>query len=114
MPKGYFSYVRVSTQRQGQQGTSLTEQTAAIDRYAKTWKLDIVKQFEERETAAKIGRPIFLDMIRGLKRGAAAGVIIHKIDRSARNLRDLAELGSLIDLGIEVHFANENLDPHSR
>ena len=114
MSKGYFSYVRVSTPRQGQQSTSLAEQTAAIERYSKTWKLEIVKRFEERETAAKTGRPIYLDMVRGLKRGAAAGVIIHKIDRSARNLRDWAELGSLIDLGIEVHFANESLDLNSR
>lgn len=114
MSKGYFSYVRVSTQRQGQQGTSLTEQTAAIERYAKTWNLEIVKRFEERETAAKTGRPVFLDMVKGLKKHDARGVIIHKIDRSARNLRDWAELGSLIDLGIEVHFANESLDLTSR
>jgi len=114
MSKGYFSYVRVSTQRQGQQGTSLTEQTSAIDRYAKTWNLEIINRFEERETAAKTGRPIFLDMVKALKQRRARGVIIHKIDRSARNLRDWAELGSLIDLGIEVHFANESLDLTSR
>lgn len=114
MSKGYFSYVRVSTQRQGQQGTSLTEQTSAIDRYAKTWNLEIIKRFEERETAAKTGRPIFLDMVKALKQRKARGVLIHKIDRSARNLRDWAELGSLIDLGIEVHFANESLDLTSR
>ena len=114
MSKGYFSYTRVSTQRQGQKGTSLSEQTAAIDRYANTWGLNIVKRFEERETAAKTGRPVFLDLVKQLKRGAARGVIIHKIDRSARNLRDWSELGSLIDLGIEVHFVNESLDLNSR
>ena len=41
-------------------------------------------------------------------------MIIHKIDRSARNLRDWADLGELIDRGVEVHFANESLDLHSR
>ncbi len=114
MSKGYFSYVRVSTQRQGQHGTSLTEQTDAIDRYSKTWNLQIVKAFEERETAAKTGRPVFLDMVKALKGRQAAGVLIHKIDRSARNLRDWSELGSLIDLGIEVHFVNESIDLNSR
>lgn len=114
MSHGYFSYIRVSTQRQGQQGTSLTEQTGAIDRYAKTWNLPIVKRFEERETAAKQGRPVFLEMVKALKERKARGVIIHKIDRSARNLRDWAELGSLIDLGTEVHFVNESLDLSSR
>jgi site-specific DNA recombinase len=114
MAKSYYSYVRVSTQRQGQQGTSISEQTAAIERYARTWNLPIVKSFEERETAAKVGRKVFLEMMKALRRGAAAGVIIHKIDRSARNLRDWAELGTLIDAGIEVHFANESLDLTSR
>ena len=53
-------------------------------------------------------------MLRLLRKRKAAGVIIHKIDRSARNLRDWADLGELIDQGIEVHFANEALDLHSR
>lgn len=112
--KRYFSYVRVSTQRQGQHGTSLIEQRAAIDRHAKQWNLLIVRDFEERETAAKQGRPIFLEMLKDLRSGKANGVIIHKIDRSARNLKDWADLGNLIDNGIEVHFANESLDLNSR
>ncbi len=112
--KSYFSYVRVSTQRQGQVGTSLSEQLFAIERYAQKYDLNIVRGYEERETAAKAGRPVFLDMIKQLRRGKAAGVIIHKIDRSARNLKDWADLGSLIDTGVEVHFAAESLDLNSR
>ncbi|MEQ1762143.1 MAG: recombinase family protein [Pyrinomonadaceae bacterium] len=112
--KKYFSYIRVSTQRQGQHGTSLAEQQASIERFAAGWKLPIVKRFEERETAAKQGRPVFLDMLKQLKSGQADGVIIHKIDRSARNLKDWADLGTLIDGGIEVHFASESLDLNSR
>jgi site-specific DNA recombinase len=53
-------------------------------------------------------------MLKHLRNGKAAGVIIHKIDRSARNLKDWADLGELIDQGIEVHFANESLDLQSR
>jgi site-specific DNA recombinase len=112
--KTYFSYVRVSTQRQGNSGTSLTEQQAAIDRYAHRFNLQITKQYEERETAAKQGRPVFLEMLKSLREGKAHGIVIHKIDRSARNLKDWADLGSLIDSGIEVHFANESLDLKSR
>lgn len=112
--KHYFSYTRVSTIRQGQNGTSLAEQREAIKRYADRWGLNIAKEFEERETAAKRGRPIFMQMLKGLKQGTAQGVIIHKIDRSARNLKDWADLGELMDQGIEIHFANESLDLHSR
>lgn len=112
--KGYFSYVRVSTQRQGDLGTSLAEQQAAIERYAQRFNLRIIRQYEERETAAKLGRPVFLDMLKALRTQKADGLVIHKIDRSARNLKDWADLGSLIDAGIEVHFANESLDLTSR
>lgn len=112
--KSYFSYVRVSTQRQGERGTSLAEQQAAIEHYARRFNLNITRQYEERETAAKTGRPVFLTMLKAIRRGAAGGLVIHKIDRSARNLKDWADLGSLIDAGIEVHFANESLDLKSR
>ena len=112
--KHYFSYIRVSTIRQGQNGTSLAEQREAINRYAELWNFNITKEFEERETAAKRGRPVFMQMLKALKQGGAKGVIIHKIDRSARNLKDWADLGELMDQGIEIHFANESLDLHSR
>ncbi|MGI8467315.1 MAG: recombinase family protein [Pyrinomonadaceae bacterium] len=110
----YFSYIRVSTQRQGQTGTSLSEQQSAIERYAQKFNLSIVKRFEEKETAAKQGRPAFLEMLKTLRQGKADGVIIHKIDRSARNLKDWADLGTLIDSGVDVHFASESLDLNSR
>ena len=112
--KGYFSYIRVSTVRQGQTGTSLAEQRAAIERYASRWSLSVIREFEEKETAAKLGRPVFAEMLKALRQSRARGVIMHKIDRSARNLKDWAELGELIDRGIEVHFANESLDLYSR
>ncbi len=114
MDKQYFSYIRVSTLRQGERGVSLLEQQDAIVRYARAQNLTIVRSFEEMVTAAKQGRPVFNQMLRLLKRGEACGVIIHKIDRGARNLKDWADLGELIDAGVEVHFANESLDLNTR
>src|SRR5215467_13369522 len=112
--KKFFGYIRVSTAKQGEQGVSLQEQKSAIERYSQRNDLEIAGWFEERETAAKRGRPVFNQMLKLLKHGKAGGVIIHKIDRSARNLKDWADLGELIDQGIEVHFANESLDLNSR
>src|SRR5580704_15450209 len=110
----FFGYIRVSTARQGEHGVSLQEQREAITRHAQRSSLDVVQWFEEQETAARRGRPVFGRMLRELRKGCARGVIIHKIDRSARNLKDWADLGELIDQGIEVQFANESLDLHSR
>jgi len=112
--KTFFGYVRVSTAKQGEKGVSLQEQRDAIERYAQRNGLKFSQWFEERETAAKRGRPIFNKMLKLLKNGKVNGVIIHKIDRSARNLKDWADLGDIIDQGIEVHFVNEGLDLHSR
>ena len=109
-----FAYVRVSTTRQGEKGVSLAEQSDAIRRFSERHDLAIVRWFEEQQTAAKRGRPKFSEMVRLLRRGYAQGVVIHKIDRSARNLRDWADLGELIDAGVKVYFANENLDLASR
>jgi len=114
MEKQYFSYIRVSTAKQGEHGVSLQEQQDAIHHYASRQNLRIIRSFEEQETAAKRGRPVFSDMLRLLKRGTAHGVVIHKIDRGARNLKDWADLAELIDTGVEVHFANESLDLNTR
>jgi DNA invertase Pin-like site-specific DNA recombinase len=110
----YFGYIRVSTTKQGERSVSLPEQKSAIERYAARAGLTLIQWFEEQQTAAKQGRPIWNGMLRELRKGTARGVVIHKIDRSARNLKDWADLGELIDRGIEVHFANESLDLHSR
>ncbi|MGD0905476.1 MAG: recombinase family protein [Terracidiphilus sp.] len=110
----YFGYTRVSTVKQGEHGVSLQEQRAAIETYATRNSLAITQWFEERETAAKRGRPVFDRMIDLLNKRKASGVVIHKIDRSARNLRDWSDLGEMMDGGIEVHFANEALDLNSR
>lgn len=109
-----YAYIRVSTVKQGERGSSLAEQRLAIEEYAKRNNLKIIEWIEEKETAAKRGRANFMRMLDKLITGQAQGVIIHKIDRGARNLRDWADLGSLIDKGIQVHFAHESLDMQSR
>jgi len=112
--KQYFAYTRVSTTRQGEQGVSLQQQRESIEQFASRTGLTVFEWLEEQETAAKAGRPVFTQMLKRLRAGGATGVIMHKIDRSARNLKDWAELGQLIDQGIDVHFSNESVDLTSR
>jgi len=110
----YFAYIRVSTAKQGKESSSLSEQRAAIEAFAERSGFEISEWYEEQQTAAKKGRSEFLKMMARLERRAAAGVILHKIDRGARNLWDWARIQSLLDAGIEVHFAHDNLDMKSR
>ncbi len=111
--KHYFGYTRVSTVKQGD-GVSLKAQRDAIEVYAHKHRLAISDWFEEKETAAKRGRPLFSAMMKSLRNGRAAGVIIHKIDRSARNYTDWAAINELLDDGVDVRFVHESLDLTSR
>jgi site-specific DNA recombinase len=94
--KKVYGYIRVSTVKQGT-GVSLQEQKEAIIRYAEKHQLTIIEWFEEQETAAKQGRPLF-----------------NKIDRGTRNYRDWASIDELIASGSELHFAHESLDMNTR
>jgi DNA invertase Pin-like site-specific DNA recombinase len=111
--KTCFAYTRVSTVRQGD-GVSLEAQRDAISIFARRNNLTVVNWFEEKESAAKRGRPVFDAVVKSLQAGNAAGLIVHKIDRSARNFSDWARVGELVDSGIDVHFAHESLDLRSR
>jgi DNA invertase Pin-like site-specific DNA recombinase len=111
--KSYYAYIRVSTVRQ-EKGCSLQEQRAAIEAYAARHGLNIIEWFEEQQTAAKRGRAVFSRMLKQIRAGRAQGVLIHKVDRSARNLRDWADVNDLIDAGVDVLLVHENLDLRTR
>lgn len=112
--KRYAAYIRVSTVRQGERGVSLLEQRSIIEAYARREGLPIAQWYEERETAAHSGRALFKAMLRDLGLGKLHGLILHKIDRGARNLRDWAALSELADSGIDVRIAGDTLDLGSR
>ena len=109
-----FAYIRVSTTKQRDQGASLEAQEDAIQRYAHQHGLVVTRWFRETKTAATTGRGVFTNLLRLLKAGEAQGAIVHKIDRSARNLTDWSEFISLMDYGVQIHIASENLDLTSR
>lgn len=111
--KQCFGYVRVSTKKQSE-GVSLEAQKEAITQFACKNSIKIGRWFEEQQTAAKSGRPVFNAMVRALKQGQADGVVMHRIDRSARNFFDWAKIGELSDAGYAIHYAAESLDFSSR
>jgi DNA invertase Pin-like site-specific DNA recombinase len=109
----YIGYIRVSTPRQGE-GVSLEVQKDAISSYAERNRHPVGLWLEEKETAGKQGRPVFNRAMKLLRQRKHKGIILHKLDRGARNLKDWADIGELVDQGIEVHFVNESLDLQTR
>jgi site-specific DNA recombinase len=108
--KKYIGYIRVSTDKQSRLGTSLSEQRQAIEHYAQAHLIIVSEWYEEIQTAAKRGRRQFHQVLGLLRSGKAHGLLLHKIDRGARILRDWADLGDLIDQGVDVRFVHDNLD----
>jgi site-specific DNA recombinase len=111
--KQVFAYIRVSKPKKGG-GVSLEQQQAAIERYVAQQDLSVTAWFKEKKTAATQGRPVFNEMMRQLRERKASGVVMHKVDRSARNLRDWTDLEDLIEAGVELHFAHDAIDMKSR
>lgn len=91
--RNFFGYIMVSTAKQGEHGVSLQKQRDAMERHAQRNDLKIASWFEERETAARLGRPVFNQMLKFLRYGKAHSVVIHKIDRSPGNRKDRTDLG---------------------
>jgi resolvase-like protein len=99
----YLAYLRVSTPKQGE-GVSLLTQREEIAKFAARKHFLATGWYEEKETAAKRGRPVFGEVLKRLRKGEADGLIIHKVDRSVRNLKDWADLRAVIQAIVAADY----------
>jgi site-specific DNA recombinase len=98
-------YTRVSSREQQQEGFSLGAQAKLLREYADRSGLQIVKGFEDVETAKASGRTQFSEMVTWFKRNRSCRILlVEKTDRLYRNFRDAV---TLEDLDIEIHFVKE-------
>ncbi|WP_342619786.1 recombinase family protein [Rhodoferax sp. GW822-FHT02A01] len=112
--RGFYVYIRTSTVKQGIEGVSLEVQREQACNLARQKGVEVTKVFSEMETAAKQGRPVFTQMMKELRAGVAEGLILHKIDRGARNLREWSDITDLIELGVKVYFVHDSIDLNTR
>lgn len=87
--KKYAGYVRVSTDEQ-LNGYGLDAQKASIEAYAAAmgYELDCIYA-DEGVSGAKLDRPAFNELREAVKAGEYAGVIVYKLDRISRMLKDI-------------------------
>ena len=107
--KTCFGYIRVSTPKQGE-GVSLEVQKSDISNEALRRNLAVTEWFVDLESAAKTGRTNFNRMVGRLRRGHAAAFVVHKIDRSSRNMVDWGVVTTLMESGVEFHVATDPMD----
>lgn len=99
-PLSVIGYIRVSTDQQADGGLSLDAQREKLAAYATAMDLELVEVFEDAGVSAKsLERPGLRDALTRLERGEAGGLLITKLDRLTRNVRDLGEL-------VERYFAS--------
>ncbi len=113
MPKGII-YYRVSTEDQAQNGVSLEQQKKACLEYALNHDIEITKLFHDDGVSAKTtnrkGLQELLSYCQKNYRNIDS-VIVYKIDRLSRNVKDYATiLMALEELQIKFISATETVD----
>lgn len=101
-------YVRVSSKEQEREGFSIPAQRKLLAEYAAQQGLEIVREFEDIETAKRAGRTAFSEMVMYLQENAASRpvLLVEKTDRLYRNIKDWV---TIADLDIEVRLVKEGV-----
>jgi site-specific DNA recombinase len=98
-PLKAIAYLRVSTDDQAAKGVSLDAQRAKVEAYAKLYEHEIVAVVEDAGASGKsLDRPGLTRALAMLAAGEATALIVMKLDRLTRSVRDLGEL-------LSQHFA---------
>lgn len=91
--KPWIIYTRVSTEEQAQTGISLDAQWAACRAHATSRGLTVAHEVSDPgASASTLKRPGMQQVIGHLREGQVAGVIVWRLDRATRSLRDLCVL----------------------
>jgi site-specific DNA recombinase len=89
------AYIRVSTEGQAESGLSLEAQRAKVEGYAALYdeSIELVDVVIDAGVSAKsLDRPGLRRVLEMLDRGTADGILVAKLDRLTRSVRDLGDL----------------------
>ncbi len=110
-------YLRVSTKEQAErggeiEGFSIPAQREACKRKAASLNATVVEEFVDRGESAKTAdRPELQRMLEFIKENHVKYVIVHKVDRLARNRADDVAINlALKQAGVELVSVSENID----
>ncbi len=105
-------YIRVSTERQVNEGDSLEEQENELKKYCDFRKFAINNIYVERgKSGGNTNRPEYQKLIKDIKQKKINAVVVKKLDRLSRSLLDFETLMNLMNEN-EVEFISikENFD----
>lgn len=101
----FISYIRVSTQRQGQSGLGIEAQEEAVRALVARQQGTVIETFTEVESGRKgaASRPALMEALAACKKHQAT-LVIGKLDRLARDVRFFLEV--LDDSKVDIRFAD--------
>jgi len=113
-----IGYVRVSTDEQAREGVSLDAQRARLAAYCLAMGLELVGvEADEGVSASTLKRPGLQRALTAIREGSAGGLVVFKLDRLTRSLRDLCtlqdEFFSDIGKGARLISLSESVDTSS-
>lgn len=105
-------YTRVSTEEQSSKGLSLDSQSRRLHDYAVSNSLCVVGEFSDPGKSGKnLKRPGLQNALRMLREGQADTLVVTKLDRLTRSVRDWSSLShSFFDKGKNVISLSEQID----
>jgi len=87
------AYIRVSTDKQAEHGVSLDAQRAKVEQYAALYDLELVAvEVDALSAKTTAARPALARALAMLDAGTADGLLVVKLDRLTRSVRDLGDL----------------------
>lgn len=110
-----IGYARVSTDKQADRGVSLEAQTAKVKAMAAVQDAELVDMIVDAgESAKSLNRPGMARLLSLVDAGAVDTVIIAKLDRLTRSVKDLADLLARFQKrGVSLVSVAESLDTGS-
>ena len=97
-----IAYIRVSTDKQADQGHSLLAQQEKVNAYASLYDLDIIDYVIETGSAKNLKRKGLQGALAQISSGNAEALIVVKLDRLTRSVADLGYL-------VETYFNKAGL-----
>lgn len=92
-PTRAVAYIRVSTEKQADGGVSLDAQKAKVEAYASLYNLTLAEVIVDAGVSAKtLDRPGLARALELLSTGVADALLVVKLDRLTRSVRDLGDL----------------------
>ncbi len=111
-----IGYIRVSTINQAEEGISLEAQRRKIEAYCDLHDMDLTEITQDAGISGKSvsGRPVIQMVIDKVKARKVDNVVVFKLDRLARNLKEACEISELMEKkGVALHSISEKIDTGS-